>query len=271
MQLTDLISTVGSQLEMSLILAPAIDREHAFSIRIRGFESPSGFALSVKQTPLSWKSQLVFDPLGGQWAAEMRAFHEAHPAQSEVALLEANQLIGTLSLNFDEESPDQAVPLPNLMAQTKYPPTADPSIYLSKHLVGVFFVVRTFLYQDEISPAREDSTEEGEIEGAVAVGARNRYERSRANRAMAIQIHGSSCSACGVNPGRLYGVDEAGMIHVHHLVPLANMSSPMVVNPRTDLVPLCPNCHSFAHKKNPPYTPQEISEAVQKNRIREDE
>jgi 5-methylcytosine-specific restriction protein A len=31
-----------------------------------------------------------------------------------------------------------------------------------------------------------------------------------------------------------------------------------MTNPITDLVPLCANCHRIAHKRTPPYRPDEI-------------
>ena len=79
---------------------------------------------------------------------------------------------------------------------------------------------------------------------------------------MAIEIHGASCKACGLDVGDFYGVDGAAIIHIHHLTPLSNLETEVVVNPRTDLVPLCPNCHNFAHKRKPPFTIPEITAAI---------
>jgi len=34
------------------------------------------------------------------------------------------------------------------------------------------------------------------------------------------------------------------------------------VDPATDLRPVCPNCHEMLHKKDPPYTIEELRNAV---------
>lgn len=100
--------------------------------------------------------------------------------------------------------------------------------------------------------------EDGLPEGAVQRIEVNRYERDRRNRAAALAIHGYSCAACEFNFGAVYGEVANGFIEVHHVVPVSRMTAGYMVNPVTDLVPLCPNCHSVAHKRNPPFTVEEI-------------
>jgi 5-methylcytosine-specific restriction protein A len=74
------------------------------------------------------------------------------------------------------------------------------------------------------------------------------YERSPKNRARAIEIHGTSCLACGFNFNRAYGaVHAASYIEVHHLRSVtAGLTIP---DPGKDLIPLCANCHSMAHRR----------------------
>ena len=38
-----------------------------------------------------------------------------------------------------------------------------------------------------------------------------------------------------------------GFIHVHHIKPIAEIGTSYVINPATDLVPVCPNCHAMLH------------------------
>ncbi len=59
-----------------------------------------------------------------------------------------------------------------------------------------------------------------------------------------------------------YGEAAKGLVEVHHLHPLASMEGPKPVDPQTDLVPLCPNCHRVAHLANPPYSPAQIRELI---------
>lgn len=75
------------------------------------------------------------------------------------------------------------------------------------------------------------------------------YERSRKNRAKAIEIHGTSCLVCGFNFNKVYGANFArNFIEVHHVKSIVEQNE-VPINPTTDLIPLCSNCHSMVHKK----------------------
>ncbi|MGJ1536504.1 HNH endonuclease [Sphingobacterium multivorum] len=54
---------------------------------------------------------------------------------------------------------------------------------------------------------------------------------------------------CGFNFEKAYGEWGAGIIHVHHTKPLSNGEGERVVNPLTDMIVLCPNCHSMIHRR----------------------
>lgn len=75
------------------------------------------------------------------------------------------------------------------------------------------------------------------------------YERNPKLRKQALQIHGYDCKVCGFNFEKFYGSLGKGFIHIHHIKPVSQFDAPEKVNPETDLVPLCPNCHSMIHKK----------------------
>ncbi|MCB5186143.1 HNH endonuclease [Methylobacillus gramineus] len=75
------------------------------------------------------------------------------------------------------------------------------------------------------------------------------YERDPNLRKQAILIHGSSCLACGFNFEKTYGEYGKGFIHIHHINPISTTGGPTKVNPATDLIPLCANCHAIAHRK----------------------
>lgn len=97
-------------------------------------------------------------------------------------------------------------------------------------------------------------------EGAMVRVEVNRYERDRRNRAAALAIHGHLCKACGLDMGKRYGPDATGLVEVHHLTPVSEVGLGHIVNPKTDLVPLCPNCHTVAHRRSPPFTVDELRE-----------
>lgn len=88
------------------------------------------------------------------------------------------------------------------------------------------------------------------FEGAISHSVIKRRERNPRNRLLCIRIHGERCLACGLEPKLSYG--EAGsIIEVHHLEPVGLLSEPRPYDPRTDLVPLCPNCHRALHTRRP--------------------
>lgn len=97
-------------------------------------------------------------------------------------------------------------------------------------------------------------------EGAVRTIWVNRYERDPVARAQALEHHGRRCAVCALDPVDVYG-PEIGerLLHVHHIVPLSTIGKEYQVDPVTDLVPLCPNCHNAVHKRDPVLTPAELT------------
>lgn len=85
----------------------------------------------------------------------------------------------------------------------------------------------------------------------------NRFERNADARRSCLAFHGTSCAACGYSFETTYGT--ADVMDVHHVVPPALLESGYQLDPITDLVPLCPNCHAVAHcGTGPPLTIQEL-------------
>lgn len=94
---------------------------------------------------------------------------------------------------------------------------------------------------------------------ALATAPINRYEWDRQARKACIDHHGTSCSACGFSFEAVYGDIGKDFIQVHHIVPVSLVGGDYELDPLTDLVPLCPNCHAMAHRRKPvPYTPAEL-------------
>lgn len=86
----------------------------------------------------------------------------------------------------------------------------------------------------------------------------NAYERNPKARQECIEIHGTSCIICGFDFGEVYGDKFAGKIHVHHIKPLHEVDEEYEVDPETDMVPVCPNCHMVLHSKQEGYTVEEV-------------
>lgn len=101
-------------------------------------------------------------------------------------------------------------------------------------------------------------------EGAKKQIVVNAVERSAKARTACIRHHGLDCVVCGFNFERVYGELGEDFIHVHHLVPITSMSGEREVDPVSDLVPVCPNCHAMIHQVTPPLEIARLQELIRK-------
>jgi 5-methylcytosine-specific restriction endonuclease McrA len=110
-----------------------------------------------------------------------------------------------------------------------------------------------------LQPLAEEITEIKEYpEGTATKVLINSYERNPKARAKCIEFHGARCCICGFDFEAAYGRIGTGYIHVHHLTPLSSITKEYRVDPKKDLRPVCPNCHAIIHRKNPPFTIEEV-------------
>jgi predicted HNH restriction endonuclease len=86
----------------------------------------------------------------------------------------------------------------------------------------------------------------------------NIYERSREARKKCVSHYGPRCSVCKFDFEAVYGAIGKDFIHVHHLVPLSEITKSYVVDPVRDLRPVCPNCHAIIHRRVPAFSISEI-------------
>lgn len=106
--------------------------------------------------------------------------------------------------------------------------------------------------------------EKGRFEGSEKISQSKRYERSPINREACIALKGCRCAICGFDFEAVYGSLGSGFIHVHHLTPVSDMKERAPVNPKTDLIPVCPNCHAMLHSQNPPIAPNALIAIIRK-------
>lgn len=104
--------------------------------------------------------------------------------------------------------------------------------------------------------------EVGALEGGMTRIEGNRYERSPINRELCLAVNGYKCKICGFDFESVYGDLGYHFIHVHHIVPVSKMNSSYMINPVTDLIPVCPNCHAMLHRTDPPVTPEELKKRI---------
>ena len=116
-------------------------------------------------------------------------------------------------------------------------------------------------------PLEQEEVLTENLQGGFPEGAKvqvevNRYERDRRNRAAALAIHGYACLVCTSDLGDRYGPVAVGLIEIHHLTPVSKLGPDYSINPATDLVPLCPNCHRVAHRRDPPFSIEELKAMI---------
>lgn len=104
-----------------------------------------------------------------------------------------------------------------------------------------------------------------DVEGAKVIRTVTSYERSPLNRRLAIEIHGVTCDVCNFNFAHKYGVIGDGVVEIHHKTPVHLMKEEAVIDPRTDLVPLCSNCHTMVHLSDPPIPIEELKKNIETN------
>ncbi|MGZ4660506.1 MAG: HNH endonuclease [Arthrobacter sp.] len=91
----------------------------------------------------------------------------------------------------------------------------------------------------------------------------NRYERNAEARRLCLAHYGTNCAACGFSFEMVYGEIGKDFIQVHHVVPVSELGSGYELDPITDLVPLCANCHAMAHRGvTTPRTPSELRRII---------
>lgn len=94
----------------------------------------------------------------------------------------------------------------------------------------------------------------------------NSYERNNHARNECIKHFGMICQVCQFNFQEKFGILGVDFIHVHHKIDIASIGNEYLVNPLTDLIPVCPNCHSMLHKKTPSYSIEELKEIMLQQR-----
>ena len=101
------------------------------------------------------------------------------------------------------------------------------------------------------------------VEGARKKVTVNSYERDRKARKKCLEHYGYNCAVCGMNFEEHYTGLKVNPIHVHHLNPISQASGERKVDPKKDLVPVCPNCHAVIHANSSIYSIEEVKDMLQ--------
>lgn len=112
--------------------------------------------------------------------------------------------------------------------------------------------------QDEIIEENNLTYTEGSIKQITV----NAYERNPKARQACLNHFGYSCKGCGFNFEKTYGEIGKNFIHVHHIKPLSEIKEEYKLDPISELIPVCANCHAIIHRKNPPISIEKLKEIL---------
>lgn len=151
---------------------------------------------------------------------------------------------------------------------TKSPlPESDPSLvmtdFLEEGMKAAVTLMLTLLDVTDTGDGLPENLPGNEGEKSLVVSAR--YERNPVNRALCLSRKGYVCSVCGFDFGRVYGKIGRNYIEVHHVTPVSRMGPDYHFDVDRDLVPVCSNCHSMLHRRDPPYTVSELQALIAEN------
>lgn len=104
------------------------------------------------------------------------------------------------------------------------------------------------------------------VEGSTTTVLINAFERNRAARNRCVQHYGAVCAVCGFRFAERYGSVADGVIHVHHVRPISTIGARYEIDPVEDLRPVCANCHVVIHRREPPFSIEEVREFLHENR-----
>lgn len=92
----------------------------------------------------------------------------------------------------------------------------------------------------------------------------SKYERNPDARQRCIEHYGCLCSVCGFDFEKVYGTRGKGFIHVHHIKALSEIRKEYVIDPISDLRPVCPNCHAIIHSGSEMLTIESLRALIHK-------
>lgn len=125
---------------------------------------------------------------------------------------------------------------------------------------GTALILSLLTVEEDVPCSNLTPEQEGEAKEIIS----KRYERSRVNREICLAHKGYSCHACGFNFLERYGQLGKDYIEVHHTTPVSEMGDNYKIDIDRDLVPVCSNCHSMIHRRNPPLSIEELKDIILK-------
>lgn len=94
-----------------------------------------------------------------------------------------------------------------------------------------------------------------------------RAERNQKLSKDAKKFHGYICQVCKFDFEKQYGELGSKYVEAHHITPMAELLKelePVVLDPKTDFVVVCSNCHRMLHRTKPVLVPSELIKRLSK-------
>lgn len=133
-------------------------------------------------------------------------------------------------------------------------------IYYDKDILE--FLPQNFEEQEDDGDLNE-YFEEGEVK-ILKKKRKNRNNKAR-NECKKIYIKKDGvlrCQICGLKVSDKYGIGYENMIEIHHINPMSKKKGKYIIDPKTDLIPVCANCHSIIHAKKKAKKIEEVKKLV---------
>ncbi len=195
---------------------------------------------------------------------DRRAFAYLNPAKRSIRLFVPLEPGTDAHLQATPSTSSWAVRFPSVFPIAGEQDLATAARFIAKSHTAIGRSTRKkAILRPEYLAAEELPSETEYVEGAARSVLVNAYERNRRARERCLRRYGRSCAACGFDFEARYGESAAGYIQVHHIVPIARIGKEYRLNPITDLRPVCPNCHAVIHRREPPFSIEEVKQMLQ--------
>ena len=163
---------------------------------------------------------------------------------------DAENLDNQATRGLGKLSPESAQLLNSIIELTDSMPRSGELLTVTEDMLNA--QVQTSMYPSNIQSSPKVESDVPMFEGLLKTVTITFTERNPKARAACIAKHGCHCAVCEMNFEDIYGSVGKDYIHVHHIEPLAYANGMREVNPVTDLIPICPNCHAMLHHTDPP-------------------
>lgn len=234
--------------------------------RPQGLEEGEGFSIALVRTVYKAQALFVADHFAGAILRRIGAHISEELQWEELSREGAENGIHTLVTVNDGPVADvskletQVWRSLEIECTKRIPSTYSADTFEDLVQVGLQCLTMVLIGLDLDDP--DSDYNPGAPEGAMSIKEVRKYERSRVNRIRCIRKYGTSCWVCDFDFSKTYGQIGSDFIEVHHRVPVSVLPENYRVDPVKDLIPLCSNCHSMIHKRNPVFQPNELRQEM---------